>query len=241
MRFGIGNHPRHWHARALLLALVLAALALLLSHRPTGGQAFAMEPAPNGSDSAASAAGAAPGAGEPDTGYIAEIIDSTYAVGPAEFFALDLPTNPPGATAVHLFGTVTTRGRGKDIVVRLFRSADYDRWLKQKGGMKPQPLWTSPRSRNLTLDQELPPGVPIVLLLDNGYSIRTAKQVSCQLQIQYQRHPTEMFDTEAMPKGAGSAGGTSTPADTSNEILPPPRTNTEENLPPPPPPPPGGY
>lgn len=235
MRFGIGNHPRHWHARSFLLALALAALALLLSHRPTGGQAYAMDPPPGAADSSTS------GAGEPDTGYIAEIIDSTYTVGPAEFFALDLPTNPPGATAVHLFGTVTTRGRGKDIVARLFRSQDYDRWLKQKSGVKPQPLWTSARSRNLTLDQELPPGEPIVLLLDNGYSIRTAKQVTCQLQIRYLRHPTETFDTEGSSGRAGSAGGSAAPADSAQENLPPPRANTEEELPPPPPPPPEGY
>ena len=252
MRFGIGNHPRHWHARALLLALALAALALLLSHRSTGGPAYAMELPPGGADSAAAgAAGAAPdsgaagasalSAGEADTGYIAEIIDSTYTVGPAEFFALDLPTNPPGASAVHLFGTVTTRGRGKDIVVRLFRSQEYDRWLKQKSGVKPQPLWTSPRSKNLTLDQELPPGEPIVLLLDNGYSIRTSKQVSCQLQIRYIRHPTEVFDTEGASGGAGAEGGSATPADSAQENLPPPRANTEEEHPPPPPPPPEGY
>ncbi|MBI4364392.1 MAG: hypothetical protein HY568_03090 [Candidatus Latescibacteria bacterium] len=248
MRFGIGNHGWHWHARALLLALVLALLALLLMHRPTGGHAYAAEPPPAGEPPAATeppagepAAAMEPPAGEPDSGYIAEIIDSTYTVGPAEFFALDLPTNLPSAKAVHLFGTVTTRGRGKDIVVRIFRSRDYDQWLKQKGGVKPRALWTSARSRNLTLDQELPPGEPIVLLLDNGYSIRTAKQVTCQLQIRYLRHPVDVFDTEGGSGLAGSPGGSASSADSVQENLPPPRSNTEEELPPPPPPPPEGY
>lgn len=252
MRFTIGIHP-HWHRRVWLLAFLLAALALLFTHRPTGGRAFAMEPDPSspaGETSRPDESGAiqAPDAASPSTavstgerpaaGYVAEVVDSSYLVGPAEFFALDLPTNPPGAKAVHLFGTVTTK-KGKDIIVRLFRASDYDRWLKQKSGVKPQAMWTSPRSRTLTLDQELPPGEPVVLLLDNGYSIRTPKQVSCQLQLRYSRNPTETFDTQAGTSAAGlpKAGD----AGSGGDNLPAPRPNTEQELPPPPPPPPQGY
>jgi len=259
MRFDTGVHPRQWHRGAWILALLLAALVLLLSHRPTGGRAFAMEPDPpteglppeaaapdaNPPDDAIvvppieedmkSGRSAAPGRSGP--GYVAEILDSSYTVGPAEFFALDLPTRQAGARAVHLFGTVTTKGK-KDIVVRLFRSADYDRWLKQKSGRKPQAFWTSPRSGNLTLDQDLPPGEPVVLLLDNGYSIRTPKKVTCQLQLRYQRNGTETFDTEG--GGVSGSGVVAKPAP-SDDNLPPPRANTDEEMPAPPPPPPSGY
>ena len=157
--------------------------------------------------------------------------------GAAEFFALDLPTNKSGARAVHLFGTITTQGR-KDIVVRLFKSSDYDNWLKQKSGRKPLALWTSPRSGNLTLDQDLPAGTPIVLLLDNGYSIRTPKKVNCQLQLRYERNGTETFDTEGSKKVAGTTGDKKAAPE---DNLPPPRSNTDEEMPPPPPPPPSGY
>ena len=243
MRFDTGIHPMQWHRGAWLLALLSAALLLLLTHRPIVGRAFAMEPTPPPPPIVESPppgdTGTAPPAagGNSGSGYVAEIVDSTYTVGPAEFFALDLPTNQPGAKAVHLFGTVTTKGK-KDIVVRLFKSSDYDRWLKQKGGRKPEAFWTSPRAATLTLDQDLPPGEPVVLLLDNGYSIRTPKKVSCQLQLRYQRNGTEAFDTEG-GKIAGSGAGTKT--DTVQDNLPPPRSNTDEELPPPPPPPPSGY
>ena len=39
--------------------------------------------------------------------YVAEIVDSMFVVGPAEFFAVELPPDPPGARAVHLIGTIT--------------------------------------------------------------------------------------------------------------------------------------
>jgi len=254
MRFDTGLHPKQWHRGAWILALLLAAIVLLLSHRPSGGRAFAMEgPAPATSPTTEAAPpddalkvppveedmkpdhSAAPANRGP--GYVAEIVDSSYTVGPAEFFALDLPTQQAGARAVHLFGTVTTKGR-KDIVVRLFRSADYDRWLKQKSGRKPQAFWTSPRSGRLTLDQDLPPGEPVVLLLDNGYSIRTPKKVSCQLQLRYQRSGTETFDTEG---GGVSGSGVVAKPEPSNDNLPTPRSNTDEEMPAPPPPPPSGY
>src|SRR6267143_6892996 len=233
MKLGTGIHPKQWHRGAWILLLAIAALVLVLTHRPSGGRAFAQE-VPETTQP--------PGEGmksEPSTGngYVAEIIDSSYIVGPAEFFALDLPTQANGARAVHLFGTVTTHGK-KDIMVRLFKSSDYDRWLKQKSGRKPEAFWTSPRAATLTLDQDLPPGEPVVLLLDNGYSIRTPKKVSCQLQLRYQRNGTEAFDTEG-GKIAGSGAGTKT--DTVQDNLPPPRSNTDEELPPPPPPPPSGY
>jgi len=240
MRFDTGIHPRQWHRGAWLVALVLAALVLLLSHRPTVGRAFAMEPSPDDTlhvppveeDMKSSES---PGEAHPGGAYVAEIVDSAYTVGPAEFFALDLPTNQKGAKAVHLFGTVTTKGK-KDIVVRLFRSADYDQWLKMKSGRKPQAFWTSPRSGNLTLDQDLPAGEPVVLLLDNGYSIRTPKKVICQLQLRYQRNPTDTFDTES-----GAASGPAAAKPDSDDNLPTPRSNTDEEMPAPPPPPPSGY
>ncbi len=257
MRFDTGIHPRQWHRGAWLLAFLLAALVMLLTHRPSGGRAFAMEPdpvspppvqeSPPPPDDAVKAApvespsvAAEPAPGSPErqgAGYVAEIVDSSYTVGPAEFFALDLPTHPAGAMAVHLFGTVTTKGK-KDIVVRLFRSADYDLWLKQKSGRKPGAFWTSPRSGNLTLDQDLPAGQPVVMLLDNGYSIRTAKRVTCQLQLRYQRSGTETFDTE----GGGAAGSATVakPAEP-DDNLPTPRSNADEEMPAPPPPPPSGY
>jgi hypothetical protein len=242
MRFDTGIHPRQWHRGAWLLAFVLAALVLLLTHRPSGGRAFAMEPdpAPVQESPPPPDAAQAPAPGSPEgqgAGYVAEIVDSSYTVGPAEFFALDLPTHPAGAHAVHLFGTVTTKGK-KDIVVRLFRSADYDLWLKEKSGRRPQAFWTSPRSGRLTLDQDLPAGQSVVMLLDNGYSIRTSKQVTCQLQLRYQRKGVQTFDTEG--------GGTSGPAAVaqpapSDDNLPTPRSNNDEEMPAPPPPPPSGY
>ena len=143
MRFGTGIHPRQWHRGAWLTAFLLAALGLLLTHRPTGGLAYAMELAAaeegKGSATAGDSATAAPARHAGTDGYVSEIVDSSYTVGPAEFFALDLPTNKGGAKAVHLFGTVSTHGR-KDIIVRLFRASDYDLWLKQKSGKKPQPI-----------------------------------------------------------------------------------------------------
>ncbi len=242
MKFGTGIHPRQWHGRAWLLAVLLTALALLLTHRPIVGGAFAMEAAgaPQGGGSASgdsTSAASTPATSGSRDGYVSEIVDSSYTVGPAEFFALDLPTTKSGARAVHLFGTVTTHGR-KDIIVRLFRAADYDLWLKQKGGKKAEALWTSPRSSNLTLDQDLPAGQPIVLLLDNGYSIRTAKKVTCQLQLRYERSGVGTADTGAGKKVVGSTGEKT---ETQEDNLPTPRSNSDEEMPPPPPPPPSGY
>jgi hypothetical protein len=229
MRLGTGIHPRHWHAGAWLLVLALLLLALLLSHRPSGGLAYAQ-----------TATAPDAGATRPDTGYVMEVVDSTYTIGPAEFFALDLPTVQADYRAMHLFGTASTKGRGKDIIVRLFKASDYDHWLKRKSGVKAEPFWISKKARNVNLDQVLPLGEPIVLLLDNGFSLRTPKTVSLQLQLRYEPNPTRAADIE----GASSAGPEDTgktPADTSQSNLPPPRSNTEEEMPPPPPPPPAGY
>jgi hypothetical protein len=166
--------------------------------------------------------------------YIAEVVDSTFFVGPAEFFALDLPTKLPGAHAVHLSGTVTANGGKRDIVVRLFRGADYDPWLKKRGGAKAAPFYSSAKSRVINLDHELPPGEPVVLLLDNGYSIRTPKRVHCQLQIQYRR-----AGSAAVPAaGAGRPGVGSPQGAAGDDVVPTPRSNEEEEIPPPPPPPP---
>lgn len=161
-------------------------------------------------------------------GYVAEIVDSVYLVGPAEFFALDLPSDPPGVRAVHLLGTVSVTDRKGDIQVRLFRAADYQGWLKKRGGEKAGPFWNSKRARSITLDQDLSQIGPCVILLDNGYSVRTSKRLRTQLQIQYQR--VDSAASAADPAGpAGSA-----PED--DLIMP--RANTEEESPPPPPPPP---
>jgi hypothetical protein len=253
MKIGTGIHPKHWHWGAWVLLVVLATVVLLLTHRPSGGTAFAAElqqapadsipsdsdflpppddtgtPAPDATAEPPASVKAAAGDGN---GYVAEIVDSSYTVGPAEFFALDLPTKAPGAHAVHLFGTVSTHGK-KDIVVRLFKSADYDRWLKIKSGRKPQAFWTSARSSNLTLDQDLPPEA-VVLLLDNGYSIRTSKKVTCQLQLRYERGG-------AMDEGGNPIASPAPKPAPSDDNLPTPRANTDDEMPAPPPPPPSGY
>jgi hypothetical protein len=257
MKIGTGIHPRNWHWGAWVLLVVLAAVVLLLTHRPSGGTAFAAElqqtaptdsttipddsdlapppddttaPPPEASTEPPASVKAATGDGN---GYVAEIVDSSYTVGPAEFFALDLPTKAPGAHATHLFGTVTTAGK-KDIMVRLFKSSDYDRWLKIKSGRKPLAFYTSPRSHSLTLDQDLPPE-PVVLLLDNGYSIRTSKKVTCQLQLRYQRG--DAMDEGGNPIASPSVAPKPAPSD---DNLPTPRANTDNEMPPPPPPPPSG-
>jgi hypothetical protein len=244
MKLGTGIHPRHWHRGAWILLLVLAALALVLTHRPSGGTAFAAtlsDPDPSGDAIQVppieeEMKGMKSEPSHPKTGYVAEIVDSSYTVGPAEFFALDLPTTAGGSHATHIFGTVTTKGK-KDIIVRLFKASDYDRWLKEKSGRIPRAFWTSPRSGNLTLDQDLPTGEPVVLLLDNGYSIRTPKKVSCQLQLRYQKG-TETFDTEAGTVSGAAAAPKTDEGEPDN--LPAPRTNTDDEMPPPPPPPPSG-
>jgi hypothetical protein len=167
-------------------------------------------------------------AGPPGHGYVAEIVDSSFLVGPAEFLALDLPPNPPGARAVHLLGTVNVADKKGDIMIRLFTASAYQGWLKKRGGEKANAFWASKRQRAITLDQDLPADGPFVLLLDNGYSVRTRKHVRAQLQLQYQRTGA-VSEQAAQGKPAGEAG----PDD-----LITPRANTDEEIPPPPPPPP---
>jgi hypothetical protein len=164
----------------------------------------------------------------PEHTYLAEVVDSVFSVGPAEFFALDMPADPVGARAIHLSGTVSVADRKGDIMVRLFTAADYQKWLKKKGGEKGVPFWSSKRSRNIGLDHNLPNGTRVVVLLDNGYSVRTPKRVRTQLQIQY-----------ATTGAATAATGGSAPAAQSQpaDDLIIPRANTEDEIPPPPPPP----
>lgn len=161
--------------------------------------------------------------------FVSELIDSTYFVGPAEFFALDLPASMRGASAVHVFGEISVLGSGKrDIIVRLFRATDYQNFLKRRGGNKFKALWTSPRARNVKVDQNIPAGTHVVLLLDNGYSIRTPKRVRAQIQMHFQEgsgSPTDLVH-EAPPVQAAPQEG---------DIVP--RENTDESVPPPPPPP----
>ena len=160
--------------------------------------------------------------------YLAEIVDSVFAVGPAEFFALDLPADPEGARAIHLSGTVNVVDRKGDIMVRLFSAADYQGWLKKKGGDKSGPFWTSKRARSITLDNDLPKDTRVVVLLDNGYSVRTPKRVRTQLQIQYEQ--------TGAPTASAAAPGSGTAAPPADDLVVP-RSNTEEDIPPPPPPP----
>jgi hypothetical protein len=171
-----------------------------------------------------------PQQGLPGDSYVAEVVDSTFFVGPAEFFALDLPTVGAGVEATHLSGTVAATGKG-DIIVRIFSGAEYDRWLKKRGGPEAKPFWVSSKSRSINLDLQLPAGQPVVLLLDNGYSIRTPKRVHCQLQIQYRR----LGGAGAPRVSADSKGSAAHPSD---DVVPTPRSNEEEATPPPPPPPP---
>ena len=173
--------------------------------------------------------------GLPADSYVAEVIDSTFFVGPAEFFALDLPTIGQGVQATHLTGVITASGGKRDIIVRLFSGREYDRWLKKRGGATARPFWISPKARSIALDQDLPAGEPVVLLLDNGYSIRTPKRVHCQLQIQYRR-----LDGASVPRAARSNPAASLGLRGGDDVVPTPRSNEEENLPPPPPPPPSG-
>jgi hypothetical protein len=162
----------------------------------------------------------------PAQGYVAEIVDSAFVVGPAEFLALDLPANPAGQRAAHLLGTVTV-AKG-DIMVRLFTASAYQGWLKKRGGDHASPFWTSKRDRAITLDQALPDG-PLVILLDNGYSIRTPKHVRAQLQIQYQPVGVGGVQTvQGKPAGQPPV----------QDDLITPRANTDDEIPPPPPPPP---
>jgi hypothetical protein len=157
--------------------------------------------------------------------YTAPIVDSLFSVGPAEFLGIDMPADPPDAKAVRLVGTIQVEGKG-DIMVRLFRGPEYQNWLKKRGGRKADPYWTSKRLRTIHMDHPLVPGTPVVLLIDNGYSVRTPKRVKTRLQIQYER-------SGAAP--ATTASGTHAPVEDDFIV---PRSDTEEVVPPPPPPPP---
>ena len=178
-------------------------------------------------DADAAGAGATTAPSNPNR-YVSEVVDSIFGVGPAEFFALDLPTQPAGARAIHLLGTVNIADRKGDIIVRLFRGVEYQNWLKKRGGDHSNAFFVSKKLRSITIDQDLPDG-PIVLLLDNGYSVRTPKHVRTQLQIQYER-------TGAVQ--ASSPGSSDVAPPPADDFIAP-RANTEEDAPPPPPPPPG--
>jgi len=196
----------------------LAALSIVLV-AAIAGLALAQDDSP----------GETPGRQGTGSVFVSEIIDSTYFVGPAEFFALDLPATLRGAAAVHVFGEVTVSGSGKrDILVRLFRASDYQNWLKRRGGAEAKALWSSGRSRTVRIDQDIPAGTPVVLLLDNGYSIRTPKRVRVQIQLHFQEGTGAHVDSgeNAPPPAAVPEEG---------EIVP--RGNTEDVVPPPPPPP----
>jgi hypothetical protein len=173
--------------------------------------------------------GGTPGRQGTGSVFVSEIIDSTYFVGPAEFFALDLPAFNRGAAAVHVFGEVSVAGGGKrDILVRLFRASDYQNWLKRRGGSEAKALWSSGRARTVRVDQDIPAGTPVVLLLDNGYSIRTPKRVRVQIQLHFQEGAGARVDSgEAAPPPAAIPE--------EGDIVP--RGNAEEEVPPPPPPP----
>jgi hypothetical protein len=210
--------------RAPLLREALASLRIALCAAACAALAAAAGVLP------ALAQGDSP-AGTARPGYfVSEIVDSTYFVGPAEFFALDLPASMRGASAVKVFGEVSVVGSGKrDIIVRLFQAADYQNWLKRRGGNQGKAFWVSPRSRTVRLDQNLPAGSHVVLLLDNGYSIRTPKRVRVQIQLHFQEGSGGLDSAvdATPPKSAPPEEG---------EIVP--RGNTEEEVPPPPPPPP---
>ena len=160
--------------------------------------------------------------------YVAEIVDSLFLVGPAEFFALDLPRDPPGARAVHLQGTISVTDRKGDIMVRLFRAPEYQSWLKKRGGEKAGAFWVSKRSRQINLDQDLTGAGPFVVLLDNGYSMRTSKHIRAQMQIQY---------VWIGGRPIAAARDSSAVGSIEDDVITP-RANTEEDVPPPPPPPP---
>ena len=225
-----------------LAALAVATLAAFASLVASPGRAADEDPPPPGADSSwtepepalespppASDApdGLSPPELLPSGRFVAEVIDSTYFVEPAEFFALDLPvTARGGARAVHMLGDVSVVGGRRDLIVRLFRSTDYQNWLKRRGGRQAGPIWSSNRQRSIHLDQDIPVGTPLVLLLDNGYSLRTPKRVRVQIQLQYQGEAGAL-NISAQPR-----------APEEGDIVP--RSNADEDVPPPPPPPAGG-
>jgi hypothetical protein len=213
-----------------VLILALGVIALALGCMALTISLWADEPAPPPAATKASES-APPLDATPanPNRYVVEVVDSLFRVEPAEFLALDLPTSTPGARAIHLLGTVNVTDRKGDIIVRLFRAPEYQNWLKKRGGEKGNAFWSSRRSRALTLDQDLPQDVPIVLLIDNGYSVRTPKTVRTQLQIQYERNGVAVTRASGAPGTSGTA---------SEDDIITPRANTEEETPPPPPPPP---
>ncbi|HET9950742.1 MAG TPA: hypothetical protein VFS09_02995 [Candidatus Eisenbacteria bacterium] len=220
-----------WNRRVTRARALAVALAVVVGSSMGAGAASAQsggEPMMLPENSASQA----PQQTLPGDSYVAEVVDSTFFVGPAEFFALDLPTSGAGIVATHLSGTVAVAGKG-DILVRLFAGAEYDRWLKKRGGPEAKPFWVSPKSRSINLDRDLPAGQPVVLLLDNGYSIRTPKRVHCQLQIQYRR-----VGAGAAPRVSADSKGGKSGTPKSDDVVPTPRSNEEEDTPPPPPPPP---
>lgn len=217
--------------RRLLLAGFVLGLAC--APRPGVAQDGVPPPPPALTDSMAQSIESAPPSETrppldvPPGRFVAEVLDSTYFIEPAEFFALDLPVHSQGgAVAAHILGDVNVVGGRHDIIVRLFRSADYQNWLKRRGGRQAGPIWSSPRQRTVHLDQELPQGTPLVLLLDNGYSLRTPKRVRVQVQLQYQGEPGAQ-NVSAHPAERAPQEGDVTP-----------RANSDEEFPPPPPPPP---
>jgi len=216
----VGRDGMKGRANRLVPAAAVALLALCAALAAIPAPALAQGDSTNG-------APARQGAGF----FVSEIIDSTYFVGPAEFFALDLPSTLRGANAVHVFGEVSVVGSGKrDIIVRLFRAAEYQNWLKRRGGNYAKELWSSGRARTTRVDQDIPAGVPVVLLLDNGYSIRTPKRVRVQIQLHFQEGTGARMDS--------AEDTTPPPAAVPQEGDIVPRGNTEEEVPPPPPPPP---
>jgi len=230
-RFRWGGAIALGFALALVLALWLGPVGV--SHARAEDPSTPSETAPSESSVGSPDTQAAPSADNDATsapasmqGYVAEIVDSAFVVGPAEFMALDLPPNPEGQRAAHLLGTVTV-AKG-DIMVRLFTASAYQGWLKKRGGDHANAFWSSKRERAITLDQALPDG-PIVILLDNGYSIRTPKHVRAQLQIQYQ--PVGTVNAE------GPQGRPAKQPQVQDDLITP-RANTEDAIPPPPPPPP---
>lgn len=219
----MGPNRRIGRGTALALALALA-FAARAAAAPGGSEPMML---PEDSTATGRAQGL------PSDAYVAEVVDSTFFVGPAEFFALDLPTTGPGIEAVHLFGTVTATGKG-DIIVRLFSGIEYDRWLKKRGGPEAKPFWVSSKAKTINIQNVLPAGQPVVMLLDNGYSIRTPKRVHCQLQIEYRRLGGA---AGIRPSGSTAAAMKSTPT-AGDDVVPTPRSNEEGDTPPPPPPPP---
>jgi hypothetical protein len=210
-------------------AVVLAALILLFASGPVAPTASAEDPSSSTGSGEGESAVADSESSPSGDHYVAEILDTVYTVQAAEFFALDLPVKAEGSDADHLSGTISMAEKKGDIIVRVFRAADYKGWLKKRDLKQTNPIWSSKRARTINLDLDLPPGTPITLLLDNGYSLRTPKKVHLQLQMQYLR------DGSA-PATSASSPAKSTGASEDDVVTP--RSNTEEDAPPPPPPPP---